>query len=87
MPDREPPEMSDQERRQAEAIGHHVVARLLEVAQNPEAVRGVLDTWTGQVQQVVGRAVLRFLLYVAITAAGFVMLSDKFVSHLKDLFK
>ena len=80
-------EMSERERALAEAIGRHVVARLLEAAQNPEVTTHVVDNWTGQIQRAVGRAVLRVVFYI-IGVALLVQAFNECAMHwLQGLFK
>ena len=80
-------EMSERDKAMAEAIGSHVVERLLKVAESPEATSRILDTWASQIQQAVGRAVLRVIIYLAIGCVSFLALSDRVTHAIKDIFK
>lgn len=67
MPD-EYNQMSDRDRQMANQIGERagqvVVARLLEAVQDREIAGRVIDTYAGEAQRIVGRAVFRFTFWV-----------------------
>lgn len=57
--------MTQRDRELAEAFAQHTTARLLEALQNPDVADRIVDNWAGRVQQIVGRAVLRLVFYIA----------------------
>ncbi len=61
-------QMSEKDMAMAREIGRVVADHLIEQAQDPEKVGLVLDTWSGHVQKMVGRAVLRVLWMLLLTA-------------------
>lgn len=56
--------MTQRDREMAEHIAQHTTARMIDALQNPDIAERVVGTWAGRVQQVVGRAVLRFVFYI-----------------------
>ena len=80
-------EMSDEHKAMVEAIGTNVVEKLLQAAKDPQTTSRVLDNITSQVQQAVGRAVLRVLIYLAVGCFSFLALSDKVGHAVKEIFK
>lgn len=75
MKDDEVHSMSDRDRAFASEVGKHVIASLLDAAQNKEIAGRVIDNWAGEVQRIVGRAVLR--LVVLIVGAALLLASFK----------
>lgn len=62
--------MSAQDKRIAEYIAQHVIARALVALQDPDVSSKVVDNWAGHVQKIVGRAVIRLVMYLCIAAVG-----------------
>lgn len=56
--------MSEREKAQAEYIGQVVMSRLLDAAADKDLAGRVIDTWSGELQRIVGRAVIRTVLWV-----------------------
>ena len=65
MLSKEDSEMTERDRALAEHIGQVVIAKLLDVASDKTVATRVVDTWTGEVQRIVGRAVLRAVMWLA----------------------
>ena len=57
--------MTQRDKEMAESIAQHTTARLLDALQNPDVADRIVDNWAGRVQQIVGRAVLRLVFYIA----------------------
>lgn len=76
-------EMTERDHALAEMIAQHTMDRFLTAAKDEEVAGRVIDTWAGHLQRVVGRAVLRLLMYIALIALGLASikfgLADKFM--------
>lgn len=85
-------QLSDQDRAMADYIAEQsaqaTMARLISAATNPDVAERVIDTWGGHVQRLVGRAVLRFLMYILLLALLFASFKlgvpDKIVEWLRS---
>lgn len=51
-------------------MARHTVARILDAAQDQEVAGRIIETWSGHVQRVVGKAVLRLALYIFLMAVA-----------------
>ena len=56
--------LTDQERRIAEAVGHVVVARVLDLVQNEEVAEKVMNVWGASMDRMIGRGMRRLAFYV-----------------------
>ena len=89
--DPRPSHLTDRDRQMAHEIarhtGQHVVARLIDLAQDEEVIQRVSAKWSSEAQRVVGAAVIRFAFWVV----GIVMLAVAWktgvISALDDLLK
>lgn len=63
-----PPRLTDRDLEMAQEIGRHcsqhVVARLLDLAQDEVVIERVASKWSREAQRVVGAAVIRFVFWV-----------------------
>lgn len=63
-----PPDLSDRDRAMVAEIarhtGQHVVARILDLAQDEQVIERVSSKWTREAQRVVGAAFIRFVFWV-----------------------
>lgn len=64
------PQLTDEQQALVNATAIATVDRLILKAQDPDVAERVMDTWSGQVQKVVGKAVLRFLWVVFFACLG-----------------
>jgi len=66
--DPRPPALTERDREMAHEIarhtGQHVVARLLDLAQDEEVIERVSSKWSREAQRVVGAAFIRFVFWV-----------------------
>lgn len=64
--DNEDSKMSDRDRQFAEAIAQAVMARMLEAVKSDEVASHVMETWGGNLDRIIGRALRRLGFYVLI---------------------
>ena len=55
----------------AELFAQHTTARMIDAMKNPETAEQVIDTWAEHFQKIVGKAVIRAVLYIMGAAALF----------------
>lgn len=68
----------------ANYTGQHVVARLLDLAQDEEVIEKVSSKWSREAQRVVGAAVIRFVFWVVGIVALIVAWKAGLVSAIGD---
>ena len=83
-----PPQLTDRDRAMAHEIanytGQHVVARLIDLAQDEEVIEKVSSKWSREAQRVVGAAVIRFVFWVVGIVALIVAWKAGLVSAISD---
>lgn len=62
--------MSDADRARAEYVAQHVVARVLDLVQDPEVAENVIGVWGGQIDRTIGRGLRRALFYLFLALMG-----------------
>lgn len=86
--DPRPPHLTERDREMAHEIarhtGQHVVARILDLAQDEEVIEKVAEKWSREAQRVVGAAVIRFLFWVIGIVALIVAWKTGVVSAISD---
>lgn len=62
--------MSDGEKARAEYVAQHVVARVLDMVQDPEVAERVISVWGGEIDKTIGRGLRRALFYLFLALMG-----------------
>lgn len=57
-------QISEKDKAIAEYLGQVVIARLIDAASNKEMSAKIIDTWAGEFQRIVGRVVIRTVLWI-----------------------
>lgn len=63
--------MTQRDRDLAELFAQHTTARMIDAMKNREVAEQVIDTWAEHFQKIVGKAVIRAVLYILGAAALF----------------
>lgn len=83
-----PPQLSDRDQAMVREIarhtGQHVVARIMDLAQDDEVIDKVAGKWSREAQRVVGAAVIRFVFYVVGIVALIIAWKTGLVSAISD---
>jgi len=87
VPDDKGLQMSDRDKAFAEYIAHHTVTGIVNAATNKDVAERVIDTWAAHVQRVVGRAVLRLLMYVCIGVVALASYKMGLLDRLAEVIK
>jgi hypothetical protein len=67
----EPTKMTQRDRDLAELFAQTTAARMIDALKNPDVAEQVVDTWAEHFQKIVGKAVIRAVLYILGAAALF----------------
>lgn len=83
-----PSQLTDRDRAMVQEIarhtGQHVVARIIDLAQDEEVIERVSSKWSREAQRVVGAAVIRFVFWVVGIVALIVAWKAGLVSAISD---
>mgnify|MGYP001810783612 CR=1 FL=1 len=83
-----PPQLSDRDRAMVQEIarhtGQHVVARIIDLAQDEAVIERVSAKWSREAQRVVGAAVIRFVFWVVGIVALIVAWKTGLVGAISD---
>lgn len=79
--------MTPKDRAIAREVANHTVARMIDAATDKELTGRIVETWLGHMQQIVGRAVLRLMLYILLVLCAIASvklgLAEKFTELMK----
>lgn len=62
--------MTDADRRLADSVAKHVIARLLVMLQDKDTASKIMDVWGGEIDRTIGRGLRRALWYLLLVLAA-----------------
>lgn len=80
-------EMSERDKAMADLIATSTADKIIDALTDKERAGHVIDTWSGHLQQIVGRAVLRLALYLLLMALAIASFKFGLVDRVTEVFR